>query len=393
MDNFRFHMYTDIVFGRGAEEQAGKKVKEHGGTKVMLVYGGGSIKKSGLYDKVVKSLQAENIPFVELDGVQPNPLLSMAYKGLEIVKKEGVDFLLAVGGGSSIDTAKGIALGMTYEGDLWDFYTAKLIPTKMAPVGTIPTIAAAGSETSRSTVLVHDELRLKLGLIQAPCRPVFSLLNPEWTYTLPAYQTAAGAADIFAHVVERYFYPANSYLGDKFAEGIMRTVVKYASVALADPQNYGAHAEISLAASMAHNDFAGLGRGNLGWEGGCHTLERPMSGLFNTTHGAGLAAIMPAWMEYTCKKTDMSKHIQFATHIFDVEMDSRDPEGVAMEGIRRFKEWLTRIGMPISLKKLGLSEENLKLLIQKSVPKEGNTVGQLVKLGAQDVENIYNRAF
>lgn len=393
MENFRFHMYTDIVFGRGAEEQAGKKVREYGGTKVMLLYGGGSIKKSGLYDKVVKSLQAENIPFVEFSGIQPNPLLSMAYKGLELVKKEGVDFLLAAGGGSTIDTAKGIALGMRYDGDLWDFYTAKVIPTKMAPIGTIPTIAAAGSETSRSTVLVHDELRLKLGLIQAPCRPTFSLLNPEWTFTLPAYQTAAGGTDIFAHVVERYFYPDDTYLGDKFAEGLMRTVIKYAPIALADPQNYTARAEISLAAAMAHNDFAGLGHYNLGWEGGCHAIERPISGLFNTTHGAGLAVIMPAWMTYTCKKTDMSKHIQFATRVFDVEMDSRDPEGVAMEGIRRFKVWLKLIGMPVTLKELGLNEENIKLLIKGSSPKEGKTIGQLVKLGAKDVENIINSAF
>lgn len=383
MENFRFHLYTDIVFGTDAEEQAGAKVKEYGGTKVMLVYGGGSIKRSGLYDKVVESLKAKEIPFVEWGGVQPNPLLSFAYEGLALAKKEGVDFLLGVGGGSAIDTAKGIALGLKYEGDIWDIYSGKVRPVKMAPVGAIPTLSAAGSETSRSTVLVHDTERLKKGILYDVCRPVFALMNPVWTYTSPAYQTAAGAADIFSHALERYFYPSDSYMADKFAEGIMKAVIKYAPIALAEPENYKARAEILLAGTLAHNDLTGLGRKNMVLDRSCHGLEANISGIFDTTHGAGLAVIMPAWLQYTFRMTDMSRHLKFAAEVWDVEPDFAHPEDTVLEGIRRFRAWLRQIGMPITLSELGIKEENIKDIMCKNAPTGKETLG--VQIGRAHV--------
>ena len=283
MENFQYHMYTDIVFGKGAEKQVAKKVKEYGGTKVMLVYGGGSVKRSGLYDIVVAELNDAGIPFIELGGVQPNPRLSLVKKGLEQAKAEGADFFLAVGGGSVIDTAKAIALGMVYGDDFWKIFQKKLVPTQMAPVGTIHTISATGSETSRSSVIKDDlDTQHKFGFMLEPCRPVFALMNPEWTMTLPAYQTAAGASDIFAHTVERYFAEGDCYLGDKFCEGLLRSVVKYAPIAIKDPKNYDAHAELMLAGSFSHNDTTGLGR--LGMDGSCHGLETQVSGLFDTAH-------------------------------------------------------------------------------------------------------------
>jgi alcohol dehydrogenase YqhD (iron-dependent ADH family) len=389
MENFRFHMYTDIVFGRGAEDHAGGKVKEYGGTKVMLIYGGGSIKHSGLYDKVILSLREQGIPFVEWGGVQPNPLLSHVYSGCEKAKAEGVDFLLAVGGGSVIDTAKGIALGLAYAGDLWDIYMGRQAPVAMAPVGAIPTLAAAGSETSRSSVLVNDAQRLKRGILYDVCRPVFALMNPEWTYTMPAWQTAAGAADIFSHAFERYFYPSDTYISDKIAEGVMKTVVKYAPIALADAQNYKARAEIMLAGALAHNDITGLGRKNMVLERSCHGLEVNLSGIFDTTHGAGLSVLMPAWLAYTFRRTDMSRHLQFATEVWDVEPDFSDPEGTVLEGIRRFRAWLKGMGLPLTLTELGLKEENIQDIMQKNAPTGKETLGVLTTMTAQDMENIY----
>jgi alcohol dehydrogenase YqhD (iron-dependent ADH family) len=382
-------MYTDIVFGHDAEQHAGSKVKEYGGTKVMVIYGGGSIKQSGLYDKVIANLGEQGIPYVEWGGVKPNPLLSHVYKGCEKAKAEGVDFLLAVGGGSAIDTAKGIALGLAYEGDLWDIYMGRQVPVKMTPVGTIPTLAAAGSETSRSTVLVNEAQKLKRGILYDVCRPVFSLLNPEWTYTMPAFQTAAGAADIFSHAFERYFYPSDTYISDKLAEGIMKTVVKYAPVALADPTNYKARAEVMLAGAMAHNDIAGMGRKGMVLERSCHGLEVNLSGIFDTTHGAGLSVLMPAWLEYTFRRTDMSRHLQFAIQVWDVEPDFADPEGTVLEGIRRFRAWLKGLGMPLTLTELGLKEENIQDIMQKNAPTGKETLGVLTIITAGDMENIY----
>lgn len=389
MENFQYHMYTDIVFGKGAEKQVAKKVKEYGGTKVMLVYGGGSVKRSGLYDIVVAELNDAGIPFIELGGVQPNPRLSLVKKGLEQAKAEGADFFLAVGGGSVIDTAKAIALGMVYGDDFWKIFQKKLVPTQMAPVGTIHTISATGSETSRSSVIKDDlDTQHKFGFMLEPCRPVFALMNPEWTMTLPAYQTAAGASDIFAHTVERYFAEGDCYLGDKFCEGLLRSVVKYAPIAIKDPKNYDAHAELMLAGSFSHNDTTGLGR--LGMDGSCHGLETQVSGLFDTAHGAGLAVIMPAWMEFMIDtQEDIHQFVKFATNVFDVEYDMQDPKGVALEGVKCFRAWLKEIGMPLTFKELGVKKEDMQKLLDHTCKKDGS-VGHHIPLYYDDVKRIFD---
>jgi len=391
MYNFEYHMYTDMIFGRGAEKQVARKVLEYDGTKVMLVYGMGSIKRSGLYDTVVNELQAADIPYVELGGVLPNPRLSLVYEGLELVKRSGVDFILALGGGSAIDTAKAIALGMEYYGDLWDFYSGKAVPKRMAPVGVIHTISAAGSETSRSSVLLDDiNTHKKKGFFFPVCRPVFALMNPELTYSVSPYQTGAGAADIFAHTVERYFIDEESFLGDHIAEGLFRTVLKYAPVAIREPQNYQARAELMLAGSISHNDMTGLGRGR--WEGSCHALEVPLSSLYDTAHGAGLAAIMPAWMEYICNNiSDISRFVQFATNVFDVE-EASDPHAVAIEGIRRFRAWLKEIGMPAGLREMGIDEDAIPQLIKTYHRDSEGKIGSFLRLGEEDAARIYRLA-
>ena len=386
MENFQYHMYTDIVFGKGAEKQVANKVKEYGGTKVLLVYGGGSVKRSGLYDTVVSALNDAGLPFVELGGVQPNPRLSLVKKGLELAKKEGCDFFLGIGGGSVIDTAKAIALGMVYGDDFWKIYQKKLVPTQMAPVGTIHTISATGSETSRSSVIKDDlDTQHKFGFMLEPCRPVFALMNPELTMSLPVYQIAAGATDVFAHTVERYFAEGDCYLGDKFCEGLLRSVVKYAPVAIKDPKNYEAQAELMLAGSFSHNDTTGLGRN--GMDGSCHGLETQVSGLFDTAHGAGLAVIMPAWMEYMINtQEDIHQFVKFATNVFDVEFDPAHMKAVALEGVKRFRAWLKEIGMPLTFAELGVTD--VAKLLEHTCKKDG-AVGHHSPLHYEDVKTIF----
>lgn len=365
--NFSFHLYTEILFGKETEKQVGKMVRKHGGTKVMLVYGGGSIKKSGLYDTVVNSLRAEGLDFIELGGVQPNPRRSYAIKGLEMAQAAGVDFLLGVGGGSSIDTAKAIAMGLANDGQFWQFYRG-VEPLKMAKVGTIHTIAAAGSETSRSSVLLDDiETHRKYGFMWNATRPVFAIMNPELTYSVSTYQTGAGAADIFAHTVNRYFMAPASFLGDQYAEGTLRTVVKYGPIAVANPTDYEARAELMLAGSFSHNDLTGIGRASM--KKGCeHALETQLSGTYDTAHGAGLSVVMPSWLQYLVNHGE-SIHVervaQFAVNVFGVEPNPANPKAVANEGLKRFRAWLQSIGMPITLVELGVPREDLQEVIQK----------------------------
>ncbi|MDR1901053.1 MAG: iron-containing alcohol dehydrogenase [Treponema sp.] len=373
--NFSFHMYTDILFGRDTEKEAGNMIRKHGGTKVMMVYGGGSIKKSGLYDRVVKSLNDADIPFIELGGVKPNPLRSLVDKGLKIAQDEKVDFMLGVGGGSSIDTAKGIALGLANNGEYWKFYN-NIPAEKMAKVGTIHTIAAAGSETSSSSVLVDDvETGRKRGFMWTPCRPVFAIMNPELTYTVSPYQTGAGSADIFAHTVMRYFIDSASYLGDEYCESTLRTVVKYAPVAIANPTDYEARAELMLAGSFSHNDLTSIGRS--GPRGGEHGLESQLSGHYDTAHGAGLAAVMPAWLQYIVdhgSADKVARIAQFGVKVFGVEPDMADVKAVANEGLQRFRAWVKSIGMPLTLKELGIPKDDLQGVVDRCLDNLGGSL-------------------
>lgn len=390
--NFSFHMFTDILFGKATEKQVAQMVKKHGGTKVMLVYGGGSIKKIGLYDTVTKALDEAGIPFIELGGVQPNPRRSLADKGLEMAQKEGIDFLLAIGGGSAIDTAKAIALGLANGGNYWQFYQGA-VPEKIAKVGTIHTIAAAGSETSGSTVILDDlDTHHKFGIMYSVCRPVFAIMNPELTYSVSPYQTAVGTADIFAHTFDRYFMEPSSHLGDEYCEGTLRTTIKYGPIAIQKPQDYEARAELMLAGSFSHNDLTSIGRFTL-LKGSAHGLEANISALYDTAHGAGLAVLMPAYLQYLVNAgtpMHLNRVAQFAVKVFGVEADMNDPKAVAEEGILRLRAWLKSLGAPITFKELGILKEGLlaELVAHCRCDAQGILPGYL-NLDKKAVESIF----
>ena len=384
MNNFNFYSPTYFEFGRNTEEKAGKLIKRFGGKKTLVHYGSGSVVRSGLLGRVLASLDAEGILHVELGGAMPNPRSGLVYEGIELCRKEKVDFILAVGGGSAIDSAKAIAIGVPYEGDFWDFYTGRKIEEAL-PVGTILTLAAAGSEASASSVITHENGMVKRGTLSDKIRPVFSILNPELTKTLPAFQTACGATDMFAHVLERYFTNTKDVeITDRLCEGIMLTIINEAPKAIADPGNYEARANLMWAGMVAHNDICGVGRVQ---DWGSHQLEHELSALYDVAHGAGLAVMFPAWMKFTMKH-DVMRFSQLAVRVFGCQMDFQNPERTASEGIERFESFLRSIGMPLRFKELGAKREDIPTLIEMlKMDKRG--VGNFVKLSVEDVEGIY----
>jgi len=387
MNNFNFFSPTFFVFGKGRENEAGKYVKRFGGTRVLIHFGSGSVIKSGLLDRVKASLTAENITFTELGGVQPNPRSGLVYKGIEICKKENIDFVLAVGGGSAIDSAKAIALGALYKGDFWDFYEGKKIE-KALPVATILTISAAGSEGSMGTVITHENGMLKRAANGEPLRPVFSILNPELTCTLPNYQTACGATDMMAHVMERYFTNTkNVEITDRLCEGILLTIINETPKALSKPNDYEARANLMWAGMVAHNDTCGVGRED-DWSS--HNMEHELSGLYDVAHGAGLAVMFPAWMKYVMHQNVML-FAQFAVRVWGCEMDFENPENTARQGIECYEKFMTSIGMPIRFSELGAKSEDIPTLI-KTMGLGKNTLGSFVKLTEEDVAKIYELA-
>ena len=388
MNNFTFYSPTYFVFGKNTENEAGHYVKRFGGSKVLIHYGGGSVVRSGLLDRVKASLEKENITYIELGGVQPNPRSGLVYQGIDLCRKEGVDFILAVGGGSSIDSAKAIAAGAVYEGDFWDFYEGKRI-TEALKVGTVLTIAAAGSEGSGDSVITKEEGMLKRGAGGEALRPVFSILNPELTQTLPAYQTAAGATDIMAHVFERYFTNTKEVeITDRLCEAVLSTIVKEVPRVIADPNNYEARANIMWAGMVAHNNIVGVGR-DQDWAS--HGIEHELSALYDVAHGAGLAVIFPAWMTFVMKH-DINRFAQVAVRVWGCQMNFDKPEETAKEGIKRLKQFLTSIGMPISFSELGAKEEGIAVMIEKLNLGKNGTMGGFVQLNSQDVEQIYRLA-
>jgi hypothetical protein len=337
MENFTFLSPTKIIFGRGVENQVGDETRVYS-KKVLLHYGGGTIKRIGLYDRVVKSLRDAGVEFIELGGVQPNPRLSLVKQGIELCRKHNIDFILAVGGGSVIDSAKAIAVGVPYEGDVWDFYSGKEVPEKALPVGVVLTIPAAGSEASKSSVITNEDGWYKRGLNVEIIRPKFAIMNPEITFTLPPYQTACGAADIMAHVMERYFtHQKDVDFTDRLCEATLKTIIKNVPIVLEEPENYQARAEIMWASTIAHNDLLSTGR--IG-DWASHAIEHELSGIYDVPHGAGLAVVFPAWMKYVYKE-DVDRFVQFATRVWDVEMDFSNPDRTALEGIYR----LTQFGL------------------------------------------------
>ncbi len=388
MNNFNFYSPTYFVFGKEKENEAGKYVKKFGGKNVLIHYGGGSVIKSGLLDSVKKSLSAEGISFTELGGVVPNPRSGLVYTGIEICKKENIDFILAVGGGSVIDSAKAIAIGAVYEGDFWDFYSGKAIIKNAVPVATILTLTAAGSEGSSSSVITHENGMVKRGTGSDLIRPVFSILNPELTCSLPAYQTACGATDMLAHVMERYFTNTKDVeITDRIAEGIMLTIINETPKALANPNDYEARANLMWAGMVAHNDICGVGR-EQDWA--THQMEHELSGLYDVAHGAGLAVMFPAWMKYVMHH-DVMRFAQFAVRIWGVEMDFQNPENTALKGIERYEQFLTSIGMPIRFSELGAKAEDIPELL-KVLNLGERTMGFFVKLTVEDARKIYELA-
>ncbi len=387
MNNFTFYSPTYFVFGKEEENDTGKYVKRFGGKKVLIHFGGGSVVRSGLLDRVKASLSAEGIEYVELGGVRPNPRSGLVYEGIELCRKENVDFVLAVGGGSAIDSAKAIAAGAIYEGDFWDFYCGKPVDHAL-PLGTVLTIAAAGSEGSPDSVITKEEGMFKRGASGEAFRPAFSILNPVLTQTLPAFQTAAGITDIMAHLFERYFTNTKDVeVTDRVIEGLLMTMIHEAPKVIANPDDYQARANIMWAGMMAHNNCCGVGR-DQDWSS--HNIEHELSAIYDCAHGAGLATVFPAWMEYTMNH-DVMRFAQLANRVWGCAMDFQHPEITAKAGIQALKTFLHSIGMPLTFAELGAKEEDIPAMAHTCCFGNGNsgTIGGFVTLNETDVANIY----
>ena len=387
MENFTFYSPTFFVFGKDTENEAGSYVKKFGGSKVLIHYGGNSAKRSGLLDRVEASLQKEGIPYVMLGGVKPNPRSGLVYEGIELCRKESVDFVLAVGGGSAIDSAKAIAAGTVYDGDFWDFYSGKPI-TEALPVGTILTIAAAGSEGSPDSVITKEEGMFKRGASGDAIRPKFSILNPALTQTLPAYQSAAGIPDIMAYLYERYLTNTKEVeVTDRLIEALLLTMKHEGPRVIADPDNYEARANIMWAGMMAHNNSCGVGRSQ-DWNS--HNIEHELSALYDCAHGAGLAVTMPAVFKYVMNH-DVMRFAKAAVRVWGCQMDFDHPEVTALEGIEAFRSFLISIGMPKNFAELGAKEEDIPKLVEvlcRGDGRDGSIYG-FVKLTEEDCTKIY----
>ena len=390
MINFSFYVPTKFVFGRGVEMEAGRLVREFGGTKVLIHYGGGSAVRSGLIGRIEQSLGQAGLEYVELGGVQPNPRDTLVYKGIELVRREGVDFILAVGGGSTIDSSKAIAHGSCYDGDFWDFFCGKARPEKTMPFGAVLTMSAAGSESSNSCVITQDATKTKRGLRTELNRCRLAIMNPELPMTLPPYQIACGATDILAHMMERYFTSTEEVdLIDRMAEGAMSAVIRAARIAVKEPTNYDAQCQLMWASTIAHNDTVGVGRVQ---DWGSHQIEHELSAMYDVAHGAGLAVVFPAWMRYHYNK-DVMRFAQFAVRVYNCEMDFQHPEQTAIKGIEAHEQWLRDIGMPTTLKELGAKAEDIPFMANKT--KQTNpdgTTGGTFHMTAKDIEAILHIA-
>jgi len=392
MKDFNYYAPTRVVFGRESEARLPELVKQYGGTKVLIHYGGGSARRYGLLDKVEQMLNDAGIDFVELGGVVPNPLLSKVKEGIGLCCREGVDFILAVGGGSVIDSAKAIAYGVPYEGDVWDFWDGKAVPQACLPVGVMLTIPAAGSEMSSSCVITQDEGMLKRGVNSDLCRCKFAIMNPERTYTLPPYQTAAGATDIMMHTMERYFSKyEDALLTDAIAEALLKTVKEAVPEVLKNPEDYRYRAAIMWASSLSHNDLTECGTEK---DFACHKLEHELSGLFGVTHGAGLAAIWGSWAHYVMDK-HLNRFVQFAVNVMGVRNDFTDPRATALRGIEAIERFFDQIGMPTSIPGLigrQATEEEIETLVAKCSRGGKMNIGAMEVLNPADMTAIYRLA-
>ena len=393
MKDFTYYAPTRIVFGKESEEKLPQLIQQYGGKKVLVHYGGGSAKRSGLLDKVFTMLDDAGIAYVELGGVVPNPVLSLVKEGIDLCQKEKVDFILAVGGGSVIDSSKAIGYGVGYDGDVWDFWDGKAVPQSCLPIGVVLTIPAAGSEMSSSCVITNEDGMLKRGVNSDLCRCKFAIMNPERTYTLPPFQTAAGATDIMMHTMERYFSKyEDAMLTDAIAEALLRTVMKATKAVLAKSDDYTSRAAIMWAGSLSHNDLTECGTEK---DFACHKLEHELSGLFGVTHGAGLAAIWGSWARYVMNR-HMDRFVKFATEVMGVPKDHIEkPLATAMSGVRNLENFFHEIGMPTNIPELigrEATEEEIQKLVDKCSRGGKITIGAMEVLKADDMTAIYQMA-
>ena len=394
MRDFNFYAPTQVVFGRESEERLPALVRHYGGTKVLVHYGGGSAERSGLLGKVRRLLSDDGIAFVELGGVVPNPLLSKVREGIDLCRREGVDFILAVGGGSVIDSSKAIAFGTVYDGDVWDFWEGTTTPERCLPVGTILTIPAAGSEMSNSCVITHDETLIKRGVGTDLFRCRFAIMNPERTFTLPPYQTAAGVTDIMMHTMERYFNPEQDMtITDNLAEALLRTVKAAAVEVLKNPDDYRQRAQIMWAGSLAHNDLTECGTMK---DFATHRLEHELSSMFGVTHGAGLAALWPSWARYVMRDSrNVPRFVRFAVNVMGLSDDPADPRGTAELGVVAMEQFYRQIGMPTNIRELigrEVTDEEIAVMVDKASRGGTITLGSLMVLEVTDMKAIYELA-
>ena len=394
MFNFQYYTPTRIIFGKGTENQAGQLIKEHGGSSVLIHYGGQSALRSGLIDRIKASLDQAGIPHVELGGVVPNPHLSKVREGMALAKENGVDFILAVGGGSVIDSAKAIAYGLADpDHDVWELFQHTRSASACLPLATVLTIAAAGSEMSNSCVITNAETGEKRAYDDDISRPKFSIMNPELTMTLPDYQTESGCTDIMMHTMERYFTQGgNMEITDVIAEGLLRTVMKYAEILHTDPGNYEARAEIMWAGSLAHNGLTGCG--NDGGDFATHMLEHEMGGMFDVTHGAGLAAVWPSWARYVMDN-DMDRFVRYAVEVMGVERKAgMSDKEVALAGVSAMEDFYHRIGMPVNMKELGIAptDQQIEEMADSCLRATGGGIGSAKRLTREDMIAIYKMA-
>lgn len=391
MQNFQYYAPTQVVFGTDSVAQVGNLIRQQNCKKVLIHYGGGSAKRSGLLDRVAKSLEEAGIDYIMLGGVVPNPRLGLVREGIALCKQEGVDFILAVGGGSVIDSSKAIGYGIANDCDVWEFYAKRAVPQACAPVGTILTIAAAGSEMSNSSVITNEDGWLKRGLSSELCRCKFAIMDPTLTYTLPAYQTASGAADIMMHTMERYFTPVETLpLTDALAEGLIRSVMADVKTALKNPQDYDSHAGLMWASSLSHNGLTGCGTDGGDWA--CHQLEHELSGKYDIAHGAGLCAVWSSWAR-TVMPANPARFAKFAVNVMSVAPGADDTE-TANRGIDAMEAFFQSIGMPIRINQAGidLTEDDMRELAHKCSFMNTRKIGKFVELDREAIYEVYQKA-
>lgn len=388
MENFNYDIPTKIYFGEGKIEMLGEEIKKYG-SRVLLSYGGGSIKKNGIYDDVVRELEKNNIPYFELSGIEPNPRVASVEKGIDICKENNLDFILAVGGGSTIDCSKAIAAGYYYKGNPWDLVIGKAEIEEVLPIGTVLTLSATGSEMDEAAVISNIETNQKYGFRHAKFFPKFSILDPTYTYTVNKYQTAAGVVDIMSHTFESYFSnEKGAYLQDRISEAILKTCIYYGPIAIEEPRNYNARANLMWASSLAINGLIKYGK-NSEWS--VHPIEHELSAYYDITHGVGLAILTPYWMEHVLDEKNLYKFVEYGVNVWNIDSNLADLE-IARSAVNKTREFFDKLEVPMSLKKIGINEDKLEIMAKAVADHNQGLVGNFKELRYDDILAIFKKA-